>query len=213
MVHPHGGLVGGAAQKEDGQKAAVGQRGKMRTAIDSGKDKNLPKARATSPTGGQRNREAPETGSWPKKSTPAAPDCGPAEKNTVEMEFAGIAKQSTRGKNPRALNTAAKCGRSTDHSSVFLEKVDTLVSEESWVEERGDQTGMTVRPVRLSRRLTANTTRWTAGLREPETKYLALASKEVGQKRKRVPAAARATPSESKSLYSPRSSVRQPEAA
>jgi hypothetical protein len=41
-------------------------------------------------------------GSWAKKSTPAKPDCGPAEKNTVEMEFAGIAKQSTCGKEPKS---------------------------------------------------------------------------------------------------------------
>jgi hypothetical protein len=131
----------------------------MRTAVEAGKDKNLPKARATSPTGGQRNKEAPGVGAWAKKSTPAAPDCGPAEKNTVEMEFAGMAKQSTRGKNPSALNTAARCGRSTDHSSVLLEKDDALVSEESREGERGDQTGTTVKPVRLSCRFTAKTTR------------------------------------------------------
>jgi hypothetical protein len=134
-------------------------------------------------------------------------------KNTVEMEFAGIAKQSTCGKNLRALKTAARCGWSTDHSSVFLEKSILLDKEESRLMERGDQTGMTVRPVRLSCRLMANTTRWTAGLWVPKTMYLALASKEVGQNRKRVPAAARASPLESRSLKSPSSSVRQPEAA
>jgi hypothetical protein len=75
------------------------------------------------------------------------------------MESAGIAKQSTCRKNPRALKTAAKCGRSTDHSSVFLEKDVLLDKRESRLVERGDQTGITVRPVRLSRRLMANTTR------------------------------------------------------
>ncbi len=96
---------------------------------------------------------------------------------------------------------------------MFLEKDVLLDKRESRLVERGDQTGITVRPVRLSRRLMANTTRWTAGLWEPEVINLALASREVGQNRKRVPAAARAAHSESKSLESPSSLVRQPEAA
>jgi hypothetical protein len=95
-------------------------------------------------------KEAPGVGFWAKKSTPAAPSWGPAEKNTAEMVFAGIAKQSTSGKKPETLKTAAKCERSTDHSSVLLEWSTLFDKEVSRLMEHGDQTGMTVRPVRLS---------------------------------------------------------------
>ncbi len=56
-----------------------------------------------------------------------------------------------------------------------------------------------------------NTTRWAAGLREPDTVNFALAFKEVGQKRELTPVAAKAVPLVSSRRERASSSFRQPE--
>jgi hypothetical protein len=149
---------GALSGKRTGQKAAAGQWGNKRIAADQEGEELLERA------GHQANWWTEKKGGPGSQFLGEEVNACGAQLRASGEEHGGnggrwYRKAVNLWKESQTLKTAAKCERSTDHSPVLLEWSALFDKEVSRLLERGDQTGMTVRPVRLSCRLMVKTTR------------------------------------------------------